>query len=186
VHAAQSLAGAASRSHLDECLTLLERAGAHVRSMALELRPIMLETAGLDATLRWLAERHEQQTGIATQVAGHSGEVPAGLAIAGFRVVQEALTNAVRHAQARHVWIELHRSDTALELVVRDDGVGFDVPGRLAQAANEGHLGLLGMRERVALLAGTVAVDSTPGHGTRIHVSLPLSKAAADPPGPGP
>jgi len=186
LHAAQSVAGEAAQLPLDECLTLLERAGAHVRSMALELRPTMLDTAGLDATLRWLAARHEQQTGIATQVKGHLGEVSAGVAIACFRVVQEALTNVVRHARAQRVSIELSRSESVLELVIRDDGVGFDVLRTLAQAGGEGHLGLLGMRERVQILGGNVAVDSEPGRGTRIHVSLALSAAAGDPGGSAP
>jgi two-component system sensor histidine kinase UhpB len=154
--------------------------------MALELRPTMLDTAGLDATLRWLAARHEQQTGIATQVKGHLGEVSAGVAIACFRVVQEALTNVVRHARAQRVSIALSRSESVLELVIRDDGVGFDVLRTLAQAAGEGHLGLLGMRERVQILGGNVAVDSEPGRGTRIHVSLALSAAAGDPGGSAP
>jgi signal transduction histidine kinase len=180
-HAAQGLAGAAAQSRLDECLKLLERAGAHVRSMALELRPIMLETAGLDATLRWLAERHEHQTGLATQVTGHAGEAPPGLAIAAFRVAQEALTNIVRHARAQHVWIELNRTENALELVIRDDGVGFDTSTTLARAAGEGHLGLLGMRERVQILGGSLDVESAPGQGTRIRVSLPLSEAGEHP-----
>jgi signal transduction histidine kinase len=72
VHAARRLAGAPAQSRLDECMALLHRAGGQVRSLALELRPAMLETAGLDATLRWLAERHRQRTGAATEVAGHA------------------------------------------------------------------------------------------------------------------
>jgi len=177
LHAARDLAGEAARPRLDECLTLLERAGAHVRTLAVELRPTMLDTAGLDATLRWLAQQHQQQTGIATEVVGHLHDVPAGLAIACFRVVQEALTNVVRHARAGHVWIELSRSEYALALVVRDDGVGFDVSKTLTQATREGHLGLLGMRERVERLGGSLVVDSKPGQGTRINVWLPLSDA---------
>jgi signal transduction histidine kinase len=102
--------------------------------------------------------------------------VPAGLAIACFRVVQEALTNVVRHARAGYVWIELSRSEYALALVVRDDGVGFDVSKTLAQGTHEGHLGLLGMRERVEILGGSLVVDSKPGQGTRINVWLPLSE----------
>ena len=181
LHAARDVAGTSARPRLDECLTLLDQAGAHVRSMALELRPTMLDTAGLDATVRWLAAQHQQQTGIATQVVGHLHDVPPDLAIACFRVVQEALTNVVRHARARHVWIELSQRESALALVVRDDGVGFDVSSTLAQAAALGHLGLLGMRERVQILGGSLVVESPPGQGTRVHIVLPSAEAAPVP-----
>jgi signal transduction histidine kinase len=91
--------------------------------------------------------------------------------------VQEALTNVARHARARHVWIEVSQSENALELVVRDDGVGFDVAKTLEQAAQRGHLGLLGMKERVQILRGSLEVESAPGRGTRIRVALPLAGA---------
>ena len=77
---------------------------------------MLLETAGLDATLRWLADQHQQRTGTVIQVTGHVGDVPGEVAVACFRVVQEALTNVVRHAGAQHVWIELSQSDGLLKL----------------------------------------------------------------------
>jgi len=174
LHAAQRLCDPAARSRLAEAMALLEQAGTQVRSMALELRPTMLDTAGLDATLRWLAASNQEQTGIETHVAGHLNDVSGDQAITCFRVVQEALTNVVRHARAHQVWIDLSRTESALELTVRDDGVGFDASRTLAQAAGQGHLGLLGMRERVEILGGSVVVDSAPGRGTRIRVSLPV------------
>jgi PAS domain S-box-containing protein len=183
LHAAKGLVGEAARSCLEECAALLERAGREVRSLALELRPTMLETSGVEATLRWLAKQHEQQKGLAVQVSGHVDGVCGDLAIACFRVAQEALTNVARHARAQHVWIELSQSESVLELVVRDDGAGFDVPRALERATHEGHLGLLGMRERVQILAGGLEVDSTPGRGTRIRVSFPLAEARIEPAG---
>jgi two-component system sensor histidine kinase UhpB len=144
----------------------------------------MLETVGLEETLRWLAEQHQQRTGITTEVLGHLQGVSGDLAIACFRVVQEALTNVVRHAQARHVWIELRQSDNTLDLAVRDDGVGFDVARTTTQAVTRGHLGLLGMRERVQILGGNVEVHSQTGKGTRIRVSLPLAERTAEPAAP--
>jgi PAS domain S-box-containing protein len=181
LHAAKTLAGESARSIIEECISILQRAGDEVRSLALELRPTMLDTAGLDATLRWLASQHEQRTGIATEVVGHLNEVPGEVAIAAFRVIQEALTNVLRHAQAQHIWIELSQSDGAVELLVRDDGVGFDVPKTLDWAANRGHLGLLGMKERVQILGGHLEVDSKPGLGTRIRLSLPLTEPISEP-----
>jgi two-component system sensor histidine kinase UhpB len=156
----------------------MQRAGAQVRSLALELRPMLLETAGLGGTLRWLADQYQQRTGIITQVAGHVPDVSGEVAIACFRIVQEALTNVVRHARARHVWIELSQREGLLELVVRDDGEGFDVPRTLERAASSGNLGLIGMRERVEILGGQLEINSQSGQGTRIHVRLPLSEPA--------
>jgi signal transduction histidine kinase/CheY-like chemotaxis protein len=186
LHAARSLAGEAALPRLDECVALLQQAGEQVRSLALELRPTMLDTLGLEATLRWLAEHHQQRTGSEVQVVGHlSGtSLAPELAIACFRLAQEALTNVVRHAAARHVWIELSQNESALELVVRDDGAGFDVTSTQEQAARRGSLGLLGMRERVQLLGGSLDVASAPGHGTRIRAIFPLSEAHDDPVNP--
>ncbi len=177
LHAAKAAAGVKAQSSLDESMTLLQQAGAQVRSLALELRPTMLETGGLESALRWLAEQHQQRTGIVTQVVGHLAEVSGDLAIACFRVVQEALTNVVRHARARHVWIELSQPEGFVELVVRDDGVGFDVARTLERAASGGNLGLLGMRERVEILGGKLKIESRVGEGTRICIALPVTEA---------
>ncbi len=186
LHAAKGLASDAALPRLEQCATLLQQAGEQVRSLALELRPTMLETLGLEATLRWLAEQHQQRTGTEVQVVGHLSGTPlsAEQAIACFRVAQEALTNVVRHAQARHVWIDLSQSDSVLELVVLDDGVGFDVGPAVEQAAQRGCLGLLGMRERVQILGGSLDVESQPGRGTRIRASFPSSEIPDQPAAP--
>jgi signal transduction histidine kinase len=177
LHAARSVAGPKAQPSLDESIVLLQQAGTQVRSLALELRPTMLETGGLESALRWLAEQHQQRTGIVTQVVGHLAEVSGDPASACFRVVQEALTNVVRHAHARHVWIELSQREGCVELVVRDDGVGFDVTKTLQRAASGGNLGLLGMRERVEILNGHLKIESRVGEGTRICIALPLTEA---------
>jgi two-component system sensor histidine kinase UhpB len=187
LHAALGLAGDAARPRLVECATLLKQAGEQMRNLAIELRPAMLDTLGLEATLRWLAEQHQQRTGCEVQVVGHLSGAPLSpdLAITCFRVSQEALTNVVRHAAARHVWIEVSQSDRVLELVVRDDGVGFDVVPTQEQAVRRGSLGLLGMAERVQLLGGTLQVESEPGRGTRIRASFPMSEVPEEPADPG-
>jgi two-component system, NarL family, sensor histidine kinase UhpB len=173
LQAAKELVSDAARSRLEECVALTQHAGAQLRSLVLELRPTMLESAGLAPTLKWLAKQHEERTGMATQVVGELNDVPGDLAIACFRSVQEALTNVIRHARARQVWIELNQAGGVLQLVIRDDGVGFDVAQTLDGAASRGHLGLLGMKERIQILGGDMEVDSAPGQGTRIRISLP-------------
>jgi two-component system sensor histidine kinase UhpB len=177
LHAARSLAGAEAQSRLEECAALLQRAGAEVRNLALDLRPAMLETAGLDATLRWLAEEHQRRTGVPTAVVGHLAAVRSELAIVCFRVVQEALTNILRHADAYHVRIELSQTESTLEIVVCDDGVGFDAAVTFDRAALSGHFGLVGMKERVQILGGCLDVRSSRGRGTEVHVSLPTVDA---------
>ena len=172
LRAAKSVAGEGASAGLEETILLLEKAAAELRSLALELRPTMLENAGLDATLRWLAEQHRQRGGLEIEFSGRLGEVSGERAIAVFRIAQEALTNVVRHAKARRVRVELIQSD-GLELVIGDDGRGFDVSKTLEQAPERGNLGLLGMRERVEILGGTLQIDSEPARGTRIHVLLP-------------
>lgn len=179
LQAAKSAVGPAAQPSLEESIVLLQRAAGEVRSLALELRPTLLETAGLETTLRWLAEQYQQRTGIAAEVVGHVTDVSGEAAIAGFRVVQEALTNVVRHAGARHVWIEIGQSEGLVSLVVRDDGVGFDASKTLERAPERGNLGLLGMRERVQILGGSLALDSRPGRGTRIRITLPVAEPAA-------
>jgi signal transduction histidine kinase len=176
LHAAKSIAGEPARSNLEQSVQLLEKAAAELRGLALELRPAMLETSGLEATLRWLAEQHRQRSGLDIEVAGHLSEVSGELAIAVFRTAQEALTNVVRHAQARRVSIELIQSDRRLELTISDDGRGFDVSKTLEQAPERGNLGLLGMKERLQILGGTLEIQSQLGRGTRIHASLPAGR----------
>jgi PAS domain S-box-containing protein len=178
---AKGIAGESLRARLEECLSLLQSAGAQVRSLALNLRPRMLETDGLESTLRWLAEQHQQHTGVRTLFTGHLGEVSSDLAIACFRVVQEALTNIARHARARHVWIALKQSFGFVELAIRDDGVGFEVVRTLERSLSGRHLGLVGMKERVDILGGELQIDSRPGHGTRIRISIPLAEPVAQP-----
>jgi PAS domain S-box-containing protein len=185
LHAALGLAGDAALPQLTECARLLQQAGEQIRSLALELRPTMLDTVGLEATLRWLAEQHQQRTGCETQVIGHlfGTRLSPDLTTACYRVVQEALSNIVRHASARHVRIELSQNENVLELVVRDDGVGFDVVPTRAQAVKRGGFGLLGMEERIQLLGGTLQIESEPGSGTSIRASFQLSEDKKEEPG---
>ena len=171
---AKAVAGETAKPSLEQSICLLQQAGAQVRSLALELCPRMLETEGLETSLRWLAQQHEQRTGIAVQLACDVSTVSRDRAIVCFRVAQEALTNVVRHARARHVWIDVRQPDGLLQLEVRDDGVGFDVTRTPGQAGTAGNLGIIGMKERVEIVGGgTLWIDSQPGQGTRICVSLP-------------
>jgi signal transduction histidine kinase len=102
--------------------------------------------------------------------------LPNAVEIACFRAAQEALTNVLRHAQARHVSMVLRADDDAVTLVIRDDGVGFDLDAALAQASAGGSLGLLGMQEQVALAGGQIAITAAPDHGACIEIRFPLPR----------
>lgn len=172
---ARQVAGEVAHSRLDECISLIHQTGEQLRCLMFELRPTFLDTMGLDATLRWLAELHQKRTRSDVRVIGNTSGMPVApeMAITCFRVAQEALTNVARHTDARNVWIELNRNEDHLELVVRDDGCGFDVAQTQEQAYRRGRLGLIGMKERVEILGGTLLVESQPGRGTQIRASFP-------------
>jgi signal transduction histidine kinase len=174
---AKGQAGAEAQQSLNECAALIERASERLRGLALELRPSMLETAGLDGTVRWLAEQYSRQGKITVTVTvtGHVDGLSGDVAITCFRVVQEALTNVSRHANARQVLIDLEPSEDRLRIGIEDDGDGFDVAAVREQAAATGHLGLVGMEERIEILGGRLEIDAKPQLGTRINVSLPLT-----------
>ena len=159
---------------LGDLRRLAERTVAVVRDMSLLLRPSMLDDLGLLPALQWQAREVSRTKNVSVQVfAGEVSEETLSdeQKTCIYRVVQEALQNAVRHAQAKSVKIHLAESASKLALVVQDDGRGFE-PGR------DRGVGLLGMEERVHYLNGTFAIKSQPGSGTSICVGLPLPKVS--------
>ena len=106
---------------------------------------------------------------------GANRRLPSDVETAAYRVIQEALTNVLRHAQARHVSLVLRADAGAVTLLIRDDGVGFDVEAAQERAVAGGSMGLLGMQEQVALAGGQFAIASAPGSGTRIQIRFPLA-----------
>ena len=157
---------------LDDIIAVIERLLQEARQLSLDLRPPLLDDLGLVPALRWCLDQQAQRADLRVEFFADPAleRVDAAIETACFRVAQEALTNVVRHARAQTVSVELHRTPEALHLVVRDDGIGFDV-----MTAEQGaSLGLLGMRERVALLAGEMDCKSAPGRGTEIHAFFPV------------
>jgi PAS domain S-box-containing protein len=169
-----------AREMLDEAITLVSHTINQVRNLSLDLRPSMLDDLGLEAALRWSADRQSRRGGFSVRLRATLGteRLDPELETACFRVVQEALTNAARHAQARQVCIEVLRGETELRLCVRDDGVGFDPAEARRRAARGASFGLLGMQERVRLLGGECIAESYPGRGTVIRACFPLRPSA--------
>jgi two-component system, NarL family, sensor histidine kinase DevS len=143
-----------------------------VRRLAVELRPSALDDFGLVAALERLTTSFSEQTGIAIDFEPSLAEerLPEEVEIALYRIVQESLTNVVKHARARHVSILLARRDGGVKVVIEDDGLGFDV----GESANGG-FGLIGMRERLALLGGRLRVESSGETGTTVAAEVPIA-----------
>jgi signal transduction histidine kinase len=150
---------------------LADEIGGLRRFMA-ELRPPLLDQRGLHEAIRTQARTFEATNGVACTVeADLDGRLAPELETVLYRVVQESLTNAAKHARASQVTVGLAASDGLVRLRVRDDGAGFDpvAAGRLVQ---DGHFGLAGMRERVEMVGGSLRIVSSPGRGTTIAVDL--------------
>lgn len=164
------------RSDLAETIASVDQAMARVRDLALDLRPSVLDDLGLPAALRWYAHRFARDTGIEVHVSAEgTSRLETAVETACFRIAQEALTNIVRHGQARRVWVDLDEADGAVVLKIGDDGAGFDVVDAREHAVGGGSLGLLGMEERVSSLGGEFDVQSVPGLGTWISARFPAS-----------
>jgi two-component system sensor histidine kinase UhpB len=157
-----------------DSLRIADEVLQHVRDIALSLRPSILDDLGLGAAVQWYAEQAGARANLTVtcEVDAKDAGLSPATEIACFRVLQEALTNVVRHAAARSVLVQLRDNGSNLELVVRDDGRGFDDQvnrhgGRVSS------MGLLGIRERAALLGGVTTVTSAPGVGCEVLVRLP-------------
>ncbi|MCC6624323.1 MAG: sensor histidine kinase, partial [Deltaproteobacteria bacterium] len=137
-----------------------------LRRLSHDLHPATLDQLGLGAALRELAGQHRGALAVEVALEG-TVELPPDVAVHLFRIAQAALTNVVRHARARRAVLTLARAADGVRLVIEDDGVGF-----VAGASATG-LGLVGMRERAAWLGGTFTLDSAPGRGARIVISVP-------------
>jgi signal transduction histidine kinase len=140
-----------------------------VRRLAVELRPKALDDFGLVPALERLTSSFAEHTGIAAHLESRLPEarLPSEIETVLYRVVQEALTNVVKHAQAEHVSVILHSKPGRVAIVIEDDGRGFGAGGE------PDGIGLLGMRERVGLVGGSLAVESSSGVGTTIVVEVP-------------
>lgn len=147
-----------------------------VRELSRALRPALLDEVGLAAALNAYFEEQSTISGVAIELDAPDFDhrLSGDLEILCFRLVQEAVTNALRHAEPRRIGIRMQRANGALRIRIEDDGRGFDGPEALARAADEGHIGVVGMRERIRAVDGTFRIHSEPDRGTTIEVEIPL------------
>ena len=168
------------RTHLEAARALAERTLDGVHRLIVDLRPAVLDDLGLKSAILWYAEKHLEPLGLAVrcEFSDLDGRLPAPIETAVFRVVQEALTNVARHAQASSVLVQAARRQGRLTLELEDDGKGFDPAARAAGAPDGSGWGLLGMRERVEMLGGALSIDSAPRQGTHLTLWVPLGSTA--------
>ena len=171
-----NLTAAVVGKQVSDSLLILDQVLRHIRNLALDLRPSMLDELGLLPALRWYVGRQAERAGWTLEfmadevVARPSPEVE----ISCFRLTQEALTNVVRHAKATAVEVRLEVGHGRLDLFICDNGIGFE-PELIRTGARAGtSVGLSGMEERVRLAGGRITIHSAPGGGTEIHATFPL------------
>lgn len=169
--------GEPARPRLDECAGIVDDAIRKTREVSLNLRPAILDDFGLIPALKWYIDQVRSRTDLEFILDSQGSELEFSWEQrnACFRVAQEAITNVLRHARARHVWMELRSSHDEFLLVVRDDGRGCSTD-EVQRARLEGlGVGVLGMRERVELLGGRFEFHSEPGKGTMVRAWIPVS-----------
>ena len=147
-----------------------------VRKIATDLRPGILDELGVAAAIEWMAKNFQNRTGIGCKVTIRAAEKISDTvrATAIFRIVQEALTNVMRHAAASQVNVSLEKKDETLIVEVRDNGIGI-MEGQISGSKSHG---LIGIRERILLLGGEAVISGSPGEGTLVRVTLPIGKGA--------
>ena len=154
------------------------RVARELRRISADLSPTVLEHLGLVAAIGWLAERNREQGDIPTSVdvIGTPSNLTKQVETTVFRVVQEALNNVRKHSSATQARVFIEFKHDSVELQVQDNGLGFDPAVHMHRLATEGHLGLLGVRERIAAVGGTFGIYSAPITGTVLSVRIPCSK----------
>lgn len=152
-----------------------------VERISRELRPGVLKELGLNAVLRTVSREFTTRTGVPVELASRplAERLPPDMELALYRILEEALKNTEQHARARHVVVELAQSAEAVQLIIRDDGVGFNARQHAARRKTKRVLGLLGMQERASYVGGTLTVKSAPRAGTEIVARIPLLPGTA-------
>jgi signal transduction histidine kinase len=165
------------RARVEDLRKIAVLALTEIRRLAMGLRPSVLDDLGLDAALRRLAADFTQTHGLSVEVYADglaSRRLPSPVETALYRIAQEGLTNVAKHAAARTVSLLLRSSGSDVQMIIEDDGAGFQVEATLQSADGRRHLGLHGMRERTARLNGSLEIESRPGGGTSLYVKIPL------------
>jgi signal transduction histidine kinase len=174
----QEAAHGRSSGQAQQLQDIVDGLGHAVQHLAWELRPTALDDLGLHTALLHYVERWSEYANIEVDfqsIGFESHRVPSHIETTIYRIVQEALTNVLKHAKAERVGLILQRTNDRVLVIVEDDGCGFDAEAMMTSAPTKRSLGLLGMQERAALVGGTLHLESAPGRGTTVLVRIPLA-----------
>lgn len=161
---------------LREVQDLLGKIEEHLRQLSHELRPTILDDLGLVPALEFLADGVSKRTGLPIAVEGFKGgRLPPSIETALYRIIQEALTNVMKHARASRVHIRLRRTRKAVRCSVADDGIGFRASDPLSGVKERG-LGIIGIRERLNALEGSLRIISAQNRGTELQITVPIAR----------
>lgn len=164
------------RGRLQKVRDLLEQIAEHLRQLSHELRPTVLDDYGLVPALEFLAGGISKRSKLKITVEGApNGRFPASVETAIYRIVAEALTNVSKHARASRVNVRLRQQARTVHCWITDNGIGFDNRAARAKDKHRG-LGLTGIRQRLDAIGGTFHIESERGHGSQIHISIPLER----------
>jgi signal transduction histidine kinase len=175
------------KAAIDELARIEElamRTTKEIRQMLFTLRPLALESRGLMAALNQLADKMMetyQQRVLIESFDGIDDAMELNRLGVVFYIIEEAVNNARKHAQAENIWVRLQRSGDLVRLEVEDDGTGFDVNAVQQDYDQRGSLGMVNLRERTEMINGLLEIRSKPGTGTRVRVTIPLTEEAAEP-----
>ncbi len=174
----ESVSDDGARERINETRALAHQTLRTVRSLSIDLRPSALDDLGLLPALRWYIKEFQKKCALDVEfvASGLEDRLSPEMETATYRIVQEALTNIAKHAQARHVFVSVDEDGAHLRVRVRDDGRGFDAQAVLRTPWQDRGLGLAGMLERASLLNGSVQISSQPDSGSTIDLTLPLRR----------
>ena len=165
------------RDILTSSISLLQNAIDEARQLMNSLRPPMIDDFGLISSVRWFIDQYlalNPQLTTETEIIIEENVIPAQLKIVLFRIIQEAFTNIAKHSRAQSASLYLKQREDAIDLVIIDDGAGFDPEAVNAKQELNRGLGIMSMKERAELSGGILSIDSDKGHGTIISASWPL------------
>lgn len=165
-----------AKKELRELKQIVRSSLQELRKIIFNLRPSSLDDLGLQAVTKRFCEEFQDNTGIKTEFRffGDIRRLSSDIEITLFRVIQEALTNVRKHSRAKNCIVKLEFGNEKTNLVVADDGIGFDASEKNGKS-NERHFGIMTIKERIALINGSINIESTPGQGTKIFVSVPFA-----------
>lgn len=163
-------------SHIDESISLIDKTIEQIRSISLNLRPSLLDNLGLISALKWYVEKERKRSNLNFDYIFNFDQekLDKDLAITIFRIVQESITNIIRHAKAKNVFLEIKEEEGRIRIIIKDDGVGFDTENIWKELKEGKALGILGIKERVDLFNGNLEIKSKEGEGTEIKIELPF------------